>query len=87
MIENYFSKEWLNRIDQILYFKHLDHQAIEKIIQYELDLYNAKQDFKIPYDVNYFEKNLTEEEVYKYGARKVKRVVKEYLYDRIQTKK
>ena len=52
-----------------------------------MDLYNAKQDFKIPYDVNYFEKNLTEEEVYKYGARKVKRVVKEYLYDRIQTKK
>lgn len=87
LIENYFSKEWLNRIDQILYFKHLNHQAIEKIIQYELDLYNTKQDFKIPYDVNYFEKNLTEEEVYKYGARKVKRVVKEYLYDRIQTKK
>ena len=78
-----FSKEFLNRIDEIVEFNKLNESDINKIIYNELDKYNKKNKCNI---------NLTLEEINSikensnyeiYGARRLYRLVRKELDQRL----
>ena len=80
---NYFSKEIINRIDEIIEFNNFNEMDINKIIYNELDKYNKKNKCNL---------SLTLEEIntikinsnYKvYGARKLYRLVRKELDQRL----
>ena len=80
---NYFSKEFINRIDEIIEFNNFNEMDINKIIYNELDKYNKKNKCNL---------SLTLEEIntikinsnYKvYGARKLYRLVRKELDQRL----
>ena len=80
---NYFSKEFTNRIDEIIEFNNFNEMDINKIIYNELDKYNKKNKCNL---------SLTLEEIntikinsnYKiYGARKLYRLVRKELDQRL----
>lgn len=83
-IENIFSKEWLNRIDQIIYFDPINDEAAKDIASMQLDIYNKQLGMNIVYDEKRFKDILSLEDIQKYGARAIKRAVKQYMYQQIQ---
>ncbi|MGE4443627.1 MAG: ATP-dependent Clp protease ATP-binding subunit [Candidatus Altimarinota bacterium] len=84
---DYFSPEFLNRIDKIIVFKPLDKKSISKIVEINLeDLANRIKTIKnidLKYDkkvINHIAKSVYNPE---YGAREVKRYIIEKIEDKI----
>ncbi len=84
---DYFSPEFLNRIDKVLVFAPLDKKSISKIVQLNIeDLANRIKDnknIKLKYDTKVI--NFIAKEVYnpEFWAREVKRYIIEKIEDKI----
>ncbi len=81
-LEKTFSPEFLNRIDEILYFEHLKKEDIVKIIDIEL-IPVISRIRKTGYDISITDEakaKMAEEGYHKqYGARPLKRVLQKYI--------
>ena len=81
-LEKTFSPEFLNRIDEILYFEHLKKEDIIKIVDIEL-MPVISRIKKAGYDINISDEaktKLADEGYHKqYGARPLKRVLQKYI--------
>lgn len=82
-IEKIFPKEWLNRIDQIVYFDAINSEASKEIICMQIEAYNKQLNQQFCYDETRFNELLLEEDIHQYGARAIKRAVKQFLYQEI----
>ena len=72
----YFSKEFLNRIDEIVDFKAFNEYDIDKIINKELKKYNGK----VKVSINDIKKQSNYKE---FGARKLKKLIKKQIENEI----
>ena len=89
-LKNKFQPEFINRLDNIIYFNYLNNDDIKKIIELELNYFrNELQD--IGFDIDYgiekekvinFLFNSINEDI-NYGARPIKRVISEKLENKI----
>ncbi len=85
-LKSYFGVPFLNRINKTIYFNSITEEAIDKIINKELntirDFYKEKN-IKFTLSKKVFDdiKNLCEYEIY--GARKVKKVINDYLESKL----
>ena len=81
-LEKTFSPEFLNRIDEILYFEHLKKEDIIKIVDIELMPVMSRIQ-KAGYNINITDEakaKLADEGYHKqYGARPLKRVLQKYI--------
>ncbi|MBQ3474751.1 MAG: ATP-dependent Clp protease ATP-binding subunit [Bacilli bacterium] len=78
-----FSKEFLNRIDEIVEFNQLNESDINKIIYNELERYNKKNKCNINLTLEEIE-SIKENSNYKiYGARRLYRLVRKELDQRL----
>ena len=81
-LEKTFSPEFLNRIDEILYFEHLKKEDIIKIVDIELMPVISRIQ-KAGYNINITDEakaKLADEGYHKqYGARPLKRVLQKYI--------
>lgn len=76
-IEECFPKEWLNRIDEIIYFNHIDYDSGMKIAS----SYLKKKCMVIGQDISFDNDfKLDHRELYLYGARYIHRCIKAYIY-------
>ena len=81
-LQNFFGIEFLNRITNIIYFNKLNEKDINKIVNKKiLELKNKYKDKEIKFTIN---KKIQDEliklcEYEKYGARKVDKVISDYL--------
>ncbi len=82
-LEDCFSNEWLNRVDQIVYFNTIHKEAAKQIIEKQLDKFNKQLNINVPYSEQELDKIFDEVEVTKYGARAILRAVKQYMYSYI----
>lgn len=85
-LEKVFSNEWLNRIDQVIYFKPIEKEAAKQIIQMQLDKFNAQLNTYITCSEEQVEEMLKQIELSKYGARAILRVVKQFMFRNIAQK-
>ncbi len=84
---DYFSPEFLNRIDKIIVFKPLDKKSISKIVELNIEdlskrIFSSKN-ITLKYDkkvINHIAKEVFNPE---YGAREVKRYIIEHIEDKI----
>lgn len=82
-----FKPEFLNRIDQIVYFNSLTDENLREIINLELAQLNSRMNeinFSIQYDddtINFIHGFAVEEK--EYGARPIKRLIQTYIEDGI----
>ena len=81
-VEKYFSKEFLNRLNKIIYFNNIDEKSIEEIIN--IKLRGLKEVYKHEGISLKFNKNVKDEikklSLYKmYGARKVDKIINDYI--------
>lgn len=89
-IKKHFSPEFLNRLDDIVYFNKLSNDSLKKIIKLELDkLVDRLQTKKyfISYDETLIDKILNLNKQENYGARPIKRIIQnlceDYITDQI----
>lgn len=82
-LEKIFPGEWLNRIDQIVYFKTIQKEAAKEIAKKQIEKFNLQLDTKITCTDDELEKMLSSVDLPKYGARAVQRAVKQYMFMRI----
>lgn len=86
-LQDYFSPEFLNRIDKIIVFSPLDKKSISKIVEIHLEDLNNRikksKDIELKYDKKII--NFIAKEVYnpEYWAREVKRYLIEKIEDKI----
>jgi len=85
-LKNFLGIEFLNRISKILYFSSMKEEIVLKILKHQISLLKERymeKDFSVSISKNVLLKlaNLCEYE--KYGARKVEKVIMEYLETRI----
>lgn len=85
-LNNYFRPEFINRIDEIVIFKYLNKEIIEKIVEIQIEkLKNRLKDKKI--DINLspeFLKFLSEKGFDPvFGARPLTRIIQKYITDEI----
>ncbi len=78
-VMEFFSKEFINRIDEIILFDNLCKASIECIIKKQLSLLNC-------YDKTIISRIVNECEYEKFGARKIKRLIDKYYDDIIKVK-
>ena len=83
-VRNVFPPEFLNRVDEMVYFKQLDQEALSRIIDLEiLDLHNrlAASGFRLK--ISAAAKKFVAEAGYdpNYGARPLKRAIRKYIED------
>lgn len=81
-----FAPEFLNRIDDIIMFDHLDRKAIFKIIDIELaGFYKRVSDLGFKLILSEEAKNYVAEKGYdnQFGARPLKRAIQKYLEDEL----
>ena len=79
-----FSPEFLNRVDDIITFASLDHEAIMKIIDIELELfYNRVEELGHKLVITDAAKNFVADKGFdqQYGARPLKRAIQTYIED------
>lgn len=86
-LQDYFSPEFLNRIDKVIVFSPLDKKSISKIVEIHLEDLNNRikksKDIELKYDKKII--NFIAKEVYnpEYWAREVKRYLIEKIEDKI----
>lgn len=81
-----FAPEFLNRIDDIIMFDHLDKEAIYKIIDIELaGFYKRIESLGYSLEISDKARNFIAEKGYdsQYGARPLKRAIQKYLEDEL----
>ncbi|MCP3660852.1 MAG: ATP-dependent Clp protease ATP-binding subunit [Bacteroidetes bacterium] len=88
-VKNYFSPEFLGRLDDILIFNQLDKEQILKIVNIHLDELNSRIEnlgYKIKIDTK--TKEFLAEKGYstKYGVRPILKTIREYIEDPITEK-
>ena len=81
-MDTIFPKEWLNRIDKVICFDVITKKAASEIVNMQLETYNKQLNMHIDYPQQ-LNDLLSEEDIQKYGARAIKRAVKQYMYKRI----
>ncbi len=85
-LTEYFSPEFVNRIDKVIVFNPLDRTAIKKIIRLQLEKFESRlvnQDMHIDYDNKVI--NAIAKEVYnpEFGAREIRRFITNMIEDQI----
>ena len=80
ILENYFSYEFMNRIDQIFYFQPLSREVCCQIIENNLTAYNEKLHREIQLSTSEMEEIIAASQVERYGARALQRSLKHYLF-------
>jgi ATP-dependent Clp protease ATP-binding subunit ClpC len=81
-----FSPEFINRIDEIIYFKDLDKSSIEKILDIELKKSNTK--LSVLNHIAEFDSSIIDKLIEvgydpKFGARPMKRAIQKWIDDPI----
>lgn len=84
-INKHFSPEFINRIDEIIYFNKLDKESVCKITKNYLNEYKNKFDFEIN-EESFVEEIIKKEEINKYGARYIKRELKKNILKLLENK-
>ena len=87
--KKYFSPEFLNRLDEIIFFKSLEKKNILKILKLEFKNIknNLKQNgFEIFVDEKVFSNILDNQYNFEYGARPVKRLLQEKILNPLSNK-
>ena len=80
-LNEYFSKEFLNRIDEVVEFNKLDKNSIDRIIENEINKYSSK--FKCTLKSEKINE-IKEESMYEeYGARKLCKIVRKKIEEEI----
>lgn len=78
-LKNYFPPEFLNRLDEIIFFNALDQQALREIIVRELDSFRQRigieKGIELKYSEKVVEKILSETYSFEYGARPIKHYI------------
>lgn len=89
-INRQFTKEFLNRLDSIVYFNDLSEDNIRKIIEIELNKMKEKiqENYNFSFVINKSLKDLILKKAYKdqtdsYGARPIERVIESYVENAI----
>lgn len=85
-LPDYFSPEFLNRIDKTIVFAPLDKKIMKGIIALQLDELRARLerlDIELTYDTKVVQKILEETYNPEYGARPVRRYIQDAIEDRI----
>ncbi len=88
-IKRFFKPEFLNRVDEILYFNSLDISDAKKIVELKIDEFNKKMKNKVKIETDQAvleylaEKGFSKE----YGAREILRVIQNELLLKIANKK
>jgi len=82
-LKNHFRPEFLNRLDEIVFFNSLSRQVIREIIAKELDLFIRRIDqekkIKLRYGEEIVEKVLHEAYSIEYGARPIKHYIEKKI--------
>lgn len=78
--------EIVNRIDKILFFERLNKASIKKIIKKEVNKLKKEYDVH-DMDINIFDSVIDKLDYRKYGARKIKKIVKEMMFEILVEKK
>jgi ATP-dependent Clp protease ATP-binding subunit ClpC len=81
-----FSPEFINRIDEIIYFNDLDKEDIKKILMIEIEKSNQKLKnigFSAEFDESIIEKLIEVGYLPEYGARPMKRAIRKWIDDPI----
>jgi ATP-dependent Clp protease ATP-binding subunit ClpC len=81
-----FAPEFLNRVDDIIMFEHLNKEAIHKIIEIELKgLYSRIAELGYNIKISTAAKDFITDKGYdpKYGARPLKRAIQKYLENKM----
>ena len=84
-INSYFSFEFLNRIDEVIYFNSLDVESSKEVVNKCLKSYEEKFDFEINLE-SFVEEIIKNDNVKKYGARFLKREVKKKIIKVLENK-
>ncbi|MDP5039236.1 MAG: ATP-dependent Clp protease ATP-binding subunit [Candidatus Gracilibacteria bacterium] len=88
-LSDYFSLEFLNRIDKTIIFNPLDKKSINKIVELNLEEFSKRIKYAVNINLNYDKKviNFISKEVYnpEFGAREIKRYLIENIEDIIAT--
>ncbi len=84
-MKDFFSIEFLNRIDKIYYFNNLCEKDLKKIINYQLDMLKTQFKDKISFS---YSQNIVEEIINKcnfedFGARKIEKIINEEVISKI----
>ncbi|MEO0288718.1 MAG: AAA family ATPase [candidate division WOR-3 bacterium] len=85
-IKNHFKPEFINRLDDIIVFKNLTKEQIEKIVEIQLSKVKERaKEFGIEFEVSEKTKSRILEEGYsiEYGARPIKRVIQTLVENKL----
>ena len=85
-LQNFFGIEFLNRINNIIYFNELKEEDIEKIIINKLDSLKKSykmQDIKLNYHKKIIKELISLTEYEKFGARRVDKVISDYIESKV----
>ncbi len=79
-LEEYFGMEFMNRLDHIFYFNHMESSIIEKIILKKLEnLKKRRKEIKIKFSTKLVEEIKKRCDFQKFGARKVDKIISEEI--------
>ena len=81
-IKDFFSVEFLNRVDKIFNFKEIDYNTIKKIVYNKLNFIKdeyASKDINISFSTNVVDKIIERSNYHEYGARKVDKIIEEVI--------
>ena len=79
-----FNPEFLNRIDDIIMFNSLNDEILEKIIEIEINLLQARlieKNYDITFDKSILKRILELNSEEEYGARPIKRIIQNLCED------
>lgn len=86
VINKHFRPEFINRIDDIVYFENLSNDCCKKLIANYINEYEEKINFDLSKEL--IEKNTLEDiDSLRFGARGIKRKVKQEILKQIENKK
>ena len=80
---DFFSKEFLNRIDEIIEFKKLNENDINRIIYIELNKYNKRHRCNLLLDIEDINKIKEKSSVDVFGVRKLNRNIRKELDNKL----
>lgn len=83
---DYFSKEFINRVDEVITFNDMNEKSIKKIISMELDKYNNRNKLNINLTSKEINEIINLSEYNTFGVRKLKRVINKYLDNKLIVK-